>query len=236
MVYLGAKAGYMNIDYSKQTLETPNPIARFAHTKRYQVSLRTILNYLEDDGALLDFGCGKGDLLDRLSDLKPQSTLYGFDPESNHTPSRYLSLSNLNNVLDESIDIVCCFETLEHLLQSEKGEFYKDVNRILEKRGKLVVSVPIIGGSTLLLKELNHIILFKRKTEYSVKELVLATFLGKPAKQPENPRVTHKGFDFRELEKELSFNFQILEKSYSPFPFLPWYFNSQVFYILSKLS
>lgn len=107
---------------------------------------------------------------------------------------------------------------------------------MLNGGGTLIISVPVIGGPTLLLKEINRMILFKRKSDYSLKELLLASFLCIPAKKPENPRLTHKGFDFRELEKELATAFYLIDKTYSPFPVLPWYLNSQVFYVCSKIS
>jgi hypothetical protein len=67
-----------------------------------------------------------------------------------------------------------------------------------------------------------------------MKELLLASLFYKPAPKPENPRVTHKGFNFREIEEELSTIFYINEKLYSPFPFLPWFLNSQLFFVLSS--
>jgi len=221
------------VSYNEQTLNTPNPIARFSHKARYKFSFDETQRYLSNNGVLLDFGCGDGSFLNKLAMMRSDAVLYGFDPESNQSVESYTKINNLNDLGDQSIDVVCCFETLEHLYAHEREHFYTDVRRILSKNGKVVVSVPIIGGPTLILKVINGMILFNRRSEYSFKELLSASFLGKPALKPENPRVTHKGFNFRDIEEELSSKFKTVEKMYSPFPLLPWFLNSQFFLILS---
>jgi 2-polyprenyl-3-methyl-5-hydroxy-6-metoxy-1,4-benzoquinol methylase len=221
------------VPYNKQTLDTPNPIARFSHQARYRFSLIKVLEYLRFNGELLDFGCGDGSFLHKLSLASPQAVLYGFDPESDQIYRSYQKINALDDLKDRSMDIVCCFETLEHLYDHERERFLVDMKRILKTNGKVVVSVPIIGGPTLLLKDLNRNILFKRISEYSLKELLLASLLFIPAPKPENPRITHKGFNFREIEAELSTKFKLIEKMYSPFPLLPWFLNSQLFLVLS---
>ena len=221
------------VPYNKQTLDTPNPIARFAHKVRYKFSLVKTLEYLGNNGILLDFGCGDGSFLNKIAMVRSDAVLYGFDPEADQNSGLYKRIDSLNSLGNQSVDMVCCFETLEHLYAHEREHFYADVRRILAKNGKVIVSIPIIGGPTLLLKELNRMILFKRRSEYSFKELLSASFWGKPAAKPENPRGTHKGFDFKDIEEELSNNFEMVEKTKSPFPLFPWFLNSQLFMILS---
>jgi SAM-dependent methyltransferase len=222
------------VPYSKQTLQTPNPVARYAHGKRYKIGLDKVKKNLKDYGSLLDYGCGEGDFLYALSELMPDATLFGYDPYSGHIPEQYIGIDEIDHVKNKTVDIVCCFETLEHLYPHERDNFYKDAHRILIDDGRIIISVPIIGGPPLLLKEINRMVLFQRESEYSLKELLLTSFLGKPAKKPDDPHPTHKGFDFRELERELYLHFKVYEKSFSPFPSLPWWLNSQVFYSLTK--
>lgn len=221
------------VPYNKQTLDTPNLIARFAHKARYKISFIKTLEYLGNNGVLLDFGCGDGSFLNKLKMIRSDAVLYDYDPESKQSVEFYKQIDTLNDLGDQSVNIVCCFETLEHLHAHEREPFYADVRRILAENGKVVVSIPIIEGPILLLKELNRMILFQRRPEYSFKELLSASFLGKPAAKPENPRITHKGFNFRDIEEELSSKFKTVEKMYSPFPLLPWFLNSQYFLILS---
>ncbi len=182
---------------------------------------------------LLDYGCGNGNFLNSIFELRQDVALFGYDPESGHSSQRYHVTTHISDIEEASIDVFCSFETLEHLYCDERQDLYKESKRVLKNSGSVFISVPVIGGPTLLLKELNRMLLFKRRSEYQLKELVLA-LLGISAKRPDNPRPTHKGFNFREIEKEISSNFFIKVKMYSPFRMLPWHLNSQVFYICEK--
>jgi SAM-dependent methyltransferase len=220
-----------HISYEKQTLETPNPIARYAHKKRYAYSFALVDKELKSNGKLLDFGCGKGDFLNEFFRIRPDARLLGFDPESNHTPKDYAAVSSMDHIDDRSVDVVVCFETLEHLYADELKEFIDQVKRVLVDGGRIIISVPIIGGPTLLLKESNRMFLFRKKSDYSFWEVLTVSFSGKPTPRPDNIRTTHKGFDFKLIEKELKSHFILISKNFSPFRTLPWYLNSQVFYL-----
>ena len=95
--------------------------------------------------------------------------------------------------------------------------------------GEVTVSVPVIGGPPLLLKEANQALLFRRRSDYSARELLAASLAGRPAPQPDDIRVTHKGFDFRRLLDSLGERFEVIDTACTPFRALPWWLNSQVF-------
>ncbi len=89
----------------------------------------------------------------------------------------------------------------------------------------------MIGGA-LLMKELNRSILFRRKSDYSASELA-AGVMGRSVARPEDRNPTHKGFDFRWLRGLIRERFVIETEILSPLP-LPWWANSQVFFICRK--
>jgi SAM-dependent methyltransferase len=217
------------IEYRRQTVDTRNPIARFAHRQRYAHSLEQVARSVRDAGAVLDYGCGDGTFLNALADLRPDLTLYGYDPESDHVADRYQAIDDVGALADRSVDMVCCYEALEHLYDKEIAAFAGDSLRVLGDGGEVSISVPIIGGPTLLLKELNRMVMFRRRTDYTAGELLRAAFLGRSAARPDNIRVTHKGFDFRALIDRLSEDMEVVDRGLSPFARLPWWANSQVF-------
>jgi|RhiMethySRZTD1v2_1073278.scaffolds.fasta_scaffold01640_7 SAM-dependent methyltransferase len=217
------------VSYSAQTLETPNPVARYAHRQRYKLSFERTTADVPVGGTVLDYGCGQGDFLNTLADLRPDLALLGFDPESDHQPDRYAAVRSMDEVPDASVDLLCCFETLEHLYDDEIQGFLDDAARVLAPGGEVSVSVPVIGGPTLLLKEANRVVLFRRPSDYSARELAAASLLGRPAPRPADIRVTHKGFDHRALLDRLGERFEVTDVARSPFPVLPWWLNSQVF-------
>ena len=220
-----------DVSYDRQTLKTPNPIARFAHRRRYATTLDLVSRLVPDRGRLLDFGCGTGSFLIQLAEAKPGLDLFGFDPESGHVAQQYAHVANMLAVPDASLDVVCCFETLEHLHPHEFADFVAHTKRVLRANGLLVVSVPIIGGPPLLIKELNRMVLFRRKTDYLTGELLQAALFGRPAPRADNIRGSHKGFDFQALRGGLLKEFALIETRYSPIPALPWFLNSQVFWV-----
>jgi SAM-dependent methyltransferase len=217
------------VSYAAQTLDTPNPIARYAHRQRYKASFDRVTGEVRDGATVFDYGCGQGDFLNTLADLRPDLTLIGFDPESGHEAERYTASDDPSTVEAASVDLVCCFETLEHLYDAEITSFLGTADRVLVPGGEILISVPVIGGPTLLLKEANRAVLFRRRSDYAPRELLAAALAGRPAPRPDDIRVTHKGFDFRALLARLGERFEVADVTCSPFPALPWWLNSQVF-------
>jgi 2-polyprenyl-3-methyl-5-hydroxy-6-metoxy-1,4-benzoquinol methylase len=218
-----------SVSYAAQALDTPNPIARYAHRRRYEASFARVTGEVRDGGTVFDYGCGQGDFLTTLADLRPDLTLIGFDPESGHEAELYTPVDDPAAVEQASVDLLCCFETLEHLYDDEIASFLDTADRVLVPGGEVLVSVPVIGGPTLLLKEANRAVLFRRRSDYAARELLAAAFAGRPAPRPDDIRVSHKGFDFRDLLARLGERFDLRDVAYSPFPALPWWLNSQVF-------
>jgi len=220
------------VAYNRQTIDTANPIARYAHRRRYKLSIDRAAAEVPDAGTVLDYGCGDGAFLNALADARPDLSLLGYDPESGHVPERYTPVDDVAAVPAASVDMLCIFETLEHLYDDEIADFAAEAARVLAPGGQILASVPIIGGPPLLLKELNRVVMFRRGTDYSSRELVAASLVGRPAARPADIRVTHKGFDHRTVFGRLGPGFAVADTACSPFPGLPWWLNSQVFAVI----
>ena len=219
--------------YLRQTLEAPNPLSRYAHKARHEVALGLASKKLKPGGTLLDYGCGPGMFLSKLKAQRPDAQLFGHDirPTTEST-AQFTFIPDMQTIDDHSIDIVTCFDVLEHMFDDEREALWAEVKRLLTPGGHFIVSVPIIGGPVLLLKEANKTLFYKKTAsqKYTLKELMMAVFLGVPAKRPEGVRETHKGFDFQALERSIRSNFKMDDKLYSPFATMPWFLNSQVFF------
>jgi len=221
------------VDYNTQTTDNPNLISRFAHRSRNNISIKIINKIINNEKkTLLDYGCGNGYLLKELSKTNPMSTFIGYDKYSKIQYKPLSIINNMENIDDKSIDVFCCFETLEHLNEDEFKILFLNIKRLIKDSAKIIISIPIIGGPTLIIKEISRMILFKRKSDYNFKELFLASFFGINAQRAENIKTSHKGFNFKKLKYKLQQKFNIISIIYSPFKFLPWIFNSQVFYIM----
>jgi tRNA G46 methylase TrmB len=70
----------MLISYDRQTINSSNPIARFAHRARIRKSL-TLAKKLAPAGAtIVDFGAGTGTFLSSLGDERPDVSLFAVEP------------------------------------------------------------------------------------------------------------------------------------------------------------
>ena len=78
----------MGVEYSKQTINHPNPIARFAHRNRHRksISLATYILKSQTQG-IIDYGCGQGDFINNLR-KKGFNFAYGFEPFMKQTKKR----------------------------------------------------------------------------------------------------------------------------------------------------
>ena len=221
------------VPYEKQTLSHPNPVARYAHQARYRKSLALLTRLVPEGGTILDFGAGEGELLHRLAGLRPDIRLLAYEPYMKIKYPDIANLRNLEEIESDSIDLLCAFETLEHISDQQIDFFISEAMRICRTDAKIVVSVPIVHGPILPLKELSRCILFRRLSEYSIAELVRGV-CGLRVERASNLQLSHKGFDYRLLRDRLGACFKAIEEFYSPFHRLPWWCNSQVFFVFAR--
>jgi len=220
------------VSYDRQTINSPNPLARFAHRKRVAKSVALAEKYLPQKGVVVDFGAGTGLFLSALGDRRPDATLYAIEPFMPPATDSLIHYIPNFELLKLNPDVISAFEVCEHLTDAETEQFLSNAQHSIKAHGKLIVSVPIMVGGALLLKELNRSILFRRLSDYSVSDL-LAGLLGRTVERPTNRGPTHKGFDFRWLREKLRERFIIEDEILSPLP-LPWWANSQAFFICRK--
>lgn len=218
------------IPYEVQTLNHPNPIVRFAHQARYKNSLDLAVRLLPRDGVILDFGAGQGEFLHRLAQLRPDVRLIAFEPYMDLKYDEIERRLTLAEIESNSVDFYCAFETLEHVPDQVLEDFIAEGKRVCRPGAKVVVSVPIMQGAVLPIKELSRSILFRRFSDYSAVQMIQGIF-GLQVPRAGNILLSHKGFDQRKLYDRLKVTFGPQERFYSPFRYLPWWCNSQAFFV-----
>lgn len=136
---------------------------------------------MNDNGVLLDVGCGAGNKLKNISKIYDHLTIIGLDLSTRNLTYAYkdnicslFSRGDAENlpIRDESIDYINSFDLLEHLLRPQKA--MKEYYRILKKGGIFHSFIPceaekysIISGSkmyqSLTRKYVGHIHHFTKK-------------------------------------------------------------------------
>lgn len=225
------------VSYDRQTVNTPNPIARYAHRNRL-ARVASIVTSQFDIHKVLDYGCGPGAFVEAIQGVNGIEAI-GYEPfMRERVGADSIIFSDFSSVESSGpFDVITIFEAIEHLEDMELLDFLARADTLLTERGRILASVPIEIGPALLMKEINRCILHKRPPENSALELFLASFFGVAAKRAENIKSSHKGFDFRRAIRFMEDKFgPVTIASYGPLPIGIWYGNSQVYFWLTRSS
>jgi SAM-dependent methyltransferase len=227
-----------DVPYELQTVDRRNPIARFAHRTRLKKSKKLVAPYLTGSATLLDYGCGQGRFLHELAiEFKkdqPNISLLGYDPIMSAKFDDYQVVSNQDEIAPESVDVITCLEVCEHLSDDETLVFIDFVSKAMKPTGTLLVTVPIEIGPVLLIKELSRSILYRRRPQMPISELVKGAFLGIPPTRAEDRLSFHTGYDWRDTRETLQKTFACDDIQFSPFPYRSWWGQSQVLMTFKK--
>jgi len=109
-----------------------------------------------------------------------------------------------------------------------------ELSMSLSSKGWLLITVPIMVGPVVLIKELSRCILFRRLSDTSASELLAAAFFGVPPRRAENIKGSHRGYNWRETLEKLKLHFDLHKLEFSPFSFLGWYGNSQAIMLFKQ--
>jgi len=150
----------------------------------------------------------------------------------------------------EAYDLVLCMELLEHCIEEKLAAVLKDLRRLVASEGRVIISVPIEIGPSLIGKQVVPTIAGLRGlgdymyTEtYTVGELLKMVFAGEQTAvtrpvyradfAPDLPNLFHghKGFNWRALRTRLREQFTIRETLFSPMGWLGGYVSSQAWFI-----
>ena len=221
------------VTYAEQTLNSPNPLTRFAHRSRYKISLELSDQLLPQHGTLCDFGAGEGTFLTRLRRQRPDATLWAIEPYMTISDKHIVRHERMEDLPFASVDVMTAFETLEHVTDQQLEMFIEQSSRVLKPRGYLLITVPIMYGATLPVKEASRMLLHRKLGDIGLADMVRAT-CGLRISRPANRLNSHRGFDFRWLADRVSSKFRIERTAYSPTAKLPWWLNSQAIYVAVK--
>jgi 2-polyprenyl-3-methyl-5-hydroxy-6-metoxy-1,4-benzoquinol methylase len=102
--------------------------------------------HVSKDASILELGCGRGYFLDQLH-ARGYNKLSGMDLANYLPKNKYthyaidLNVEKWTAIPDESVDVVCCFQTIEHL--ENYFLVMHEAHRVLKKGGCLFTRSPI---------------------------------------------------------------------------------------------
>jgi 2-polyprenyl-3-methyl-5-hydroxy-6-metoxy-1,4-benzoquinol methylase len=233
---------YGYYDYAAGTHQHRRRLFRFSHVRRFDHAADLLS--VTDGSRLLDFGSGDGYLLELLAErgIVAEVTAYepiGFLQDQIRERISGIAFPVPIRILDETRDLpagafdrIACLEVLEHLQPAPRDEVIEELRRLLAADGRLVVSVPVEVGPTAFVKYAGAVLLTRKDRRYRPVEVLRAT-LGLPVERDPTMRfLPHKGFDFRDLRRELRKGFRIRREVFSPMPMMRGALNAQVLWLL----
>jgi SAM-dependent methyltransferase len=244
--------------YARKQIFSESRLISFSHRQRFLTGL-DLVTPLADGKRVLDFGCGDGSFLHALlgSDCKP-SEMIGAEVSRDLverlrgsfpvTPNlRFLHTCDLPLLAAQTpIDLIVCMEVLEHVIDPER--VLGTLHGLLADGGRIVISVPVETGPVLLVKQAARILAGWRRigdyqwtSRYTLAEYWSSFFAGpeqhivRPVYHDSGmPHHCHKGFNWRYLQSKIAARFNLQRVLGSPFPKLPPFLASQVWFVAEK--
>lgn len=244
-------------DYARKQIFCRSRLVAWSHGSRFDLACKLLR---ERGGRLLDYGCGDGTFLAMVHGSVAECL--GVDVDAGQIEECTRRLGTLRGVrfgLATEVraehhvrawSTVTCMEVLEHCLEEERLRVIGDLARLVHPSGTVIVSVPIEVGPTIVGKQCARALAglrglgdYAHRERYTPMELLRASAglrVHRPSYEGEGPQgryryYGHKGFDYRELERELAAHLRIIERRFTPVPITGALLNSQVWYICKPI-
>jgi SAM-dependent methyltransferase len=246
--------------YARKQIFSRSRLVAWSHGSRFDMARRLVSPCA--GGRLLDYGCGDGtfaamvhaDFASTVATDVDTGQLADCARRFRHLPG--LAFIPLAAVLDDGreggparFDAVTCMEVLEHCVDDARRRVLEDLRRLVAPTGRVIISVPIESGLSLVAKQLVRRLAgwrnlgdYRFSERYSWSEMARLVFGGSRASierpvyrgrsgQDEYAYHGHKGFNWRALEAEVRVLFDVEVRRYSPMPALGSFLNSQVWLV-----
>ena len=242
--------------YAQKQLFSPSRLIAWSHRRRFEAALQMARPFAGK--TILDLGCGDGTFLELLmqQDWVPARAIGAEISEElvDDCRERLGAISKLSFLTDTALDDprhnatfdgIFCMEVLEHVV--DLPPVLDRLQRLLAPDGRLVVSVPVETGPTVVLKQAARRIAgwrgvgdYPGTSPYTLGELAAAIVAGasqhivRPVHTaPDGTRFhDHKGFNWMALRDRLNERFLLEHTRASPIEWLtPRLLASQMWFV-----
>jgi 2-polyprenyl-3-methyl-5-hydroxy-6-metoxy-1,4-benzoquinol methylase len=241
-------------DYARKQIFCPSRLVAWSHGSRFDLARRLV--GAQRGGRLLDYGCGDGTFVAMVHGDFSEAVGLDVDPGQvaecearlGHLPGVRFGLTReiAGGAARGPWDVITCMEVLEHCLEPERRRVLDELAAAAGRSGRVVISVPIEIGPSVAGKQLARAMAgwrglgdYQYRERYSARE-ILRSVAGAAVPRmafegngPDGPYryYGHKGFDYRDVARELAERFTIAERLFSPMPWLGPVLNSQVWFV-----
>jgi SAM-dependent methyltransferase len=242
--------------YENKQLASRIPLLSWSHRSRFDLARRLVAPYA--GRRLLDYGCGDATFLSGVSDLFPDATGAGVDPnEIDSCRKRFSGTTRIRFALvadlvspehDGAYDIVVCMEVLEHCVAAAVDAVLADLARLVAPSGIVNISVPIEIGPSLIAKQVVRRIAgrrihdYKFNERYSLGELWRmvksgdGTIIERPVYSSARRLPRAQGFNWRALRRKIRETLLLQRTMFSPLGLPGGFVSSQAWFICKRSS
>jgi len=245
-------------DYARKQIFSRSRLVRFSHGSRFDLARKLVDP--RQGGRLLDYGCGDGTFVAMVHDRFAETAGADVDARQlaecqarlGHLPGVRFGLTAdlVRNEPPARWDVVTCMEVLEHCLEPERRRVLDELARLVAPSGLVVISVPIEVGPSVACKQfvralagLRRLGDYQHRERYTPIEMarsVVGARIDRVAFKgsgPDGPYFYygHKGFDFRDLEREIAQRMTITRRLFTPLPLTRALLNSQAWFVCAPL-
>jgi SAM-dependent methyltransferase len=240
-------------DYARKQIFCPSRLVAWSHGSRFDLARRLVAPFR--GGRLLDYGCGDGTFVAMVHKDFSQAVGLDVDPGQiaecearlGHLPGVRFGLTRdlSGGAASGPWDVITCMEVLEHCVEPERRRVLDELAGLARPAGRVVISAPIEIGPSVAAKQFARALAglrglgdYEHRERYSLREIlqsvagVTVPRVAFEGRGPDGPYryYGHKGFDYRELARELAERFTITRRLFSPMPGLGPVLNSQVWF------
>ena len=241
--------------YAKKQLHCPSRVVAWSHGSRFELARALVAPYA--GGRLLDYGCGDGTFVAMVHAAFTETRGADVDPQQIEACRR--RLGDLRGVTFGSTAgiarergtwaVITCMEVLEHCLEDERRRILDELASLCTPEGRVIVSVPIEIGPSLLVKQCARALAglrglgdYAHRERYSPAEMIRAVagfpvprvvYTGAGASGPFS-YYGHKGFDWRDVAREIAERFRIEQRRFTPVRLTGRLANSQAWFVCAR--
>ncbi len=106
------------------------------------------LSFIKKSDIILDYGCNKGIFIEFLlkKNKSIKNNIYGYDIDKSFKKKINKIANFIDNIskIKKKFDVITAFEVIEHMDYYQLVKFKKNIDKLLKKGGKLIISTPNI--------------------------------------------------------------------------------------------
>lgn len=121
-------------------------------------------------------------------------------------------------VRSESVDVVFCLDTLEHVREIEAA--LGEIERVLKPGAKLVAAFPVEFGLALVLRQMAGVLTGFVREPYDLRHLVRTLLTNRAPVTTERGGMHHAGYDWRSDVQRIADVFDVDTVEFAPFALL----------------